>query len=139
AVAKLRAAVGGDVQGRRVVVTAGTGPVGLRAAGLFAKAGAQVVVTSRRAEQGPRIVEAIRQRFAAPVSMITMADPSQAASVLASDGGAELLLNAGPPGACLIPRDAWTGRSGLRGAADVNAVPPLGVEGIEVSDDGVER
>jgi hypothetical protein len=27
----------------------------------------------------------------------------------------------------------------LRTAADVNAVPPLGVEGIEVGDDGVER
>ena len=35
--------------------------------------------------------------------------------------------------------DAWVGRAGLRAAADVNAVPPLGVEGIEVTDDGVER
>jgi methylenetetrahydrofolate/methylenetetrahydromethanopterin dehydrogenase (NADP+) len=139
AVAKLRRAVGGDVKGRRAVVTAGTGPVGLRAAGLLAKAGAHVVVTSRRPDQGPRIVEAIRQRFDAPVRLITMGDSSQAASVLAADGGAELLLNAGPHSVCLIPRDAWAGRAGLRALADVNAVPPLGIEGIDVRDDGEER
>ena len=46
--------------------------------------------------------------------------------------GAELLLNAGPAGVRLVPRDAWAGRAGLRAAADVNAVPPLGIEGIEV-------
>src|SRR5207247_7413033 len=39
AVAKLRQAAG-DVQGRRAVITASTGPVGMRAAGLLAKAGA---------------------------------------------------------------------------------------------------
>ena len=53
--------------------------------------------------------------------------------------GAELLLNAGPAGVCLVPKTAWAGRAGLRAAADVNAVPPLGVEGIEVMDNGAER
>src|SRR5213083_2164956 len=48
AVAKLRQAAG-TLQGRRAVVTAGTGPVGMRAAGLLALDGADVVVTSRRA------------------------------------------------------------------------------------------
>ena len=33
----------------------------------------------------------------------------------------------------------WAGRAGLRAAADLNAVPPLGIEGIEVTDDGAER
>jgi hypothetical protein len=40
---------------------------------------------------------------------------------------------------CLIPHAAWIGRTGLQVAADVNAVPPLGVEGIEVTDDGAVR
>ena len=31
------------------------------------------------------------------------------------------------------------GRKGLIAAADLNAVPPLGIEGIEVMDNGVER
>src|SRR5262245_66440231 len=51
AVAKLQQ-VAGAVVGRRAVVTAGTGPVGMRAAGLLAQAGADVVVTSRRSEGG---------------------------------------------------------------------------------------
>ena len=46
AVVKLQQAAG-DVRGRRAVVTAATGPVGMRAAGLLALAGAEVVGTSR--------------------------------------------------------------------------------------------
>ena len=61
---------------------------------------------------------------------------SQAARAL---DGAHLLLNTGPAGVCLVPRDAWAGHSGLIAAADVNAVPPAGIEGIEATDDGVER
>ena len=126
----------GAIAGRRAVVTASTGPVGMRAAGLLAQAGAYVVVTSRRPQGAEAIVEAIHQRFGATVRPMTMADSSGAASVLE---GAELVLNAGGAGVCLVPQEAWVGRAGLRAIADVNAVPPLGVEGIEVTDNGVDR
>jgi len=126
----------GAIAGRRAVVTASTGPVGMRAAGLLAQAGAYVVVTSRRPQGAEAIVEAIQQRFGATVRPMTMADGSGAASVLE---GAELVLNAGGAGVCLVPQEAWVGRAGLRAIADVNAVPPLGVEGIEVTDNGVDR
>jgi hypothetical protein len=138
AVAKLQQAVG-DVTGRRVVITAGTGPVGRRAAGLLAKAGADVVITSRHSVERA-LVDAIRERFGGrAVRAVRMADRSQAAAVIGADGDAELLLNAGPPGASLVPKSAWMGRAGLRAVADLNAVPPLGIEGIEVTDDGVKR
>jgi methylenetetrahydrofolate/methylenetetrahydromethanopterin dehydrogenase (NADP+) len=135
AVAKLQGAVGA-LAGRRAVVTASTGPVGMRAAGLLAQFGADVVVTSRRAEGAAAVAEAIRQRFGAAVRAATLTDGAGAASVLE---GAELLLNAGGAGVCLVPRAAWTGRAGLRAAADVNAVPPAGIEGIEVGDNGADR
>ena len=67
---------------------------------------------------------------------VVMTEASQAAAVL---DGAELLLSAGPAGIRLIPREVWDDRAGLRAAADVNAVPPLGIEGIEVTDNGVQR
>jgi len=134
AVAKLRQAAG-DLQGRRVVVAAATGPVGVRACGLLARAGATVVATSRRPQQGA-FVDRIRQRFGAEVHEATMPDASHASAVLE---GADLLLSAGVAGARLIPQDAWSGRKGLRAAADLNAVPPLGIEGIEVHDNGVDR
>jgi NAD(P)-dependent dehydrogenase (short-subunit alcohol dehydrogenase family) len=135
AVAKLGQAAGGLV-GRRALVTASTGPVGMRAAGLLAEAGAEVVVTSRKSEGGAAVAEAIRQRFGKTVRPVTMTGASQAAAVLE---GVELLLNAGGAGVCLVPRDAWQGRSALRAIADVNAVPPLGVEDVEVADNGNVR
>jgi hypothetical protein len=134
AVAKLTQAVGGDVKGRRAVITAGPGPVGARAAGLLAAAGADVVITSRR-HVDPAVLEGLRQRFGGTVNHTVLADSANAATALAD---AELLLNTGPAGVQLVPRGAWVGRS-LRAAADLNAVPPLGVEGIEVTDNAVER
>ena len=56
AVARCVQAAGGDVSGKRAVVTAGTGPVGMRAAGLLAKAGADGDddVAPRRRRRVPR-------------------------------------------------------------------------------------
>ena len=135
AVAKLVAAAGGDVNGMRAVITAGTGPVGQRAAGLLAKAGADVVMTSRRPGDGSA-AQRVQQRFGGSIVEAAMTDSGQAASVL---DGANLLLNTGPAGVCLVPRAAWAGRRGLRAVADLNAVPPFGVQGVEVMDNGTER
>ena len=134
AVARLQQAAG-SLQGTRAVVMAGTGPVGARAAGLLARGGAEVTITSRRTVD-PAFVEGIAARFGGTVRARTLRDDSEAAAVLE---GAELLLSAGPAGVRLVPRAAWAGRAGLRVVADVNAVPPLGVEGVEVTDAGVER
>ena len=134
AVVKLEQAAG-DVRGKRVVVTAGTGPVGIRAAGLLARAGADVVITSRKPMDNAAL-EGVRKRFGGSISNAVMADSSGAATVLE---GAQLLLNCGPAGVTLVPRDAWAGRPNLIAAADLNAVPPPGVEGIEVNDNSVDR
>ena len=135
AVVKLQQA--GDVRGRRAVVTAATGPVGMRAAGLLAQAGANVTVTSRKAEGSAKLAADIRERFGgATVNPVAMADASEAGAVLE---GCEFLLSAGGFGVRLVPRDAWAARPGLIAAADVNAVPPLGVEGIDATDNGVDR
>jgi NAD(P)-dependent dehydrogenase (short-subunit alcohol dehydrogenase family) len=135
AVMKVIQAVG-DVRGKRAVITAGTGPVGARAAGLLARAGADVIITSRYEEEGTRIAGEIRTRFGGSVREITMPDSSHAARVLE---GAELLINTGPAGVQLVPRAAWTSQSTLRVVVDLNAVPPLGVEGIEVTDAGTRH
>lgn len=135
AVAKLMQAVG-DVRGRRAVVIAGTGPVGARAAGLLARAGADVTITSRHAEEASAVAEQIRQRFSGSVRAVVVPDPSHVADAL---GEAELVLNAGPAGVQLVPKSAWTGRRSIRAIADLNAVPPLGIAGIEVNDASADR
>jgi methylenetetrahydrofolate/methylenetetrahydromethanopterin dehydrogenase (NADP+) len=135
AVAKVVQAAGGDVKGARAVVTAGTGPVGMRAAGLLAKAGADVTITSRRPVDAA-FIEALQTRFGGSIQAVTMLDASQASQVLE---GAALLVSAGPAGVCMVPKAAWAGRAGLRVAADLNAVPPMGIEGVDVQDNAVER
>ena len=134
AVSRIQQAAG-SVDSKRILVMAGSGPVGIRAAGLLAKAGAQVTVTTRRKADGS-LSARIQERFGVTVGEVTMADASGAAAALED---AEVFLSAGPAGVCLVPKDAWMGRAGLRVAVDVNAVPPLGVEGIEVTDNAVER
>jgi methylenetetrahydrofolate/methylenetetrahydromethanopterin dehydrogenase (NADP+) len=109
--------------------------VGIRAAGLLARAGADVVITSRKPMDGAAL-EGVRKRFGGSISNAVMADSSGAAAVLE---GAQLLLNCGPAGVTLVPRAAWAGRPNLIAAADLNAVPPPGVEGIEVNDNSVDR
>jgi hypothetical protein len=125
-----------DVSGKRAVVTAGTGPVGVRTAGLLAKAGADVVITSRRGPDGERAARAIIARFGGKVSCVEMREPAQAARILE---GANILLNCGPAGVQMVPRSAWAGRSGLLVAIDLNAAPPVGIEGIDTRDNGVVR
>jgi hypothetical protein len=134
AVVKLQQAAG-QIGGARAVITAGTGPVGTRAAGLLARSGVDVVLTSRTPKHAELLTQ-LQQRFGGTVSETGMTDASQAAPVLE---GAALLLSTGPAGACLVPLDAWSKRAGLRVAADLNAVPPAGIEGIEANDDGKER
>ena len=135
AVAKLVQAVG-DVRGRRAVVVAGTGPVGTRAAGLLARAGADVTITSRHADEAERVTAHIRERFGGSLHSVVVPDPSHVESAL---GNAEIVLNAGPAGVALVPRAAWSGRRSIRAIADLNAVPPLGIAGIEVTDAGTDH
>jgi hypothetical protein len=121
----------GDVRGKRAVVIAGTGPCGMRAAGLLAMNGADVLITSRREEDGVKAREAIMARFGGKVDSLLLREPAHLDRVM---DGAQILFNAGPAGVRMVPAAAWQGRSGLEVAVDLNAVPPLGLEGIAIED-----
>lgn len=136
AVVKLVQAAGGTVKGRLAVVLAGTGPVGSRAAGLLRRLGARVRITTRERAHGEAVARQIAERFGEAPEVVVASEAGALEAVL---DGAELLLAAGPAGVPLVPRAAWSDRPGLVAAADVNAVPPLGVEGIEPTDDGASR
>jgi ribulose 1,5-bisphosphate synthetase/thiazole synthase len=126
----------GDLTGKKAVILAGTGPVGQRAAGLLAHDGAQVTITSRKPEQGEKARQFISARFNVQVEAVTLNDPSQLPGILE---GAEILLNSGPAGVQMVPQAVWSAAKGLRIAVDLNAVPPLGIEGVDVNDAGVTR
>jgi ribulose 1,5-bisphosphate synthetase/thiazole synthase len=126
----------GDLRNRKVVILAGTGPVGQRAAGLLARDGSRVTITSRKPEQGEKARQFISARFDVPVEAVTLNDPAQLPGVLE---GAEVLLNSGPAGIQMVPQSVWKATETLKIAVDLNAVPPLGIEGVDVNDAGVKR
>lgn len=126
----------GDLHGKRTLILAGTGPVGQRAAGLLAKDGARVTITSRKPEQGEKARQFISARFNVKVDAVAFNDPSQLPDLL---DGVDVLLNSGPAGVQMVPKSAWTGIKTLRIAVDLNAVPPLGIEGIDVKDSGAKK
>jgi methylenetetrahydrofolate/methylenetetrahydromethanopterin dehydrogenase (NADP+) len=126
----------GDLQGKKVVILAGTGPVGQRAAGLLAKDGARVTITSRKPEQGDKARQFIGARFDVEVEAVALSEPSKLPELLE---GTEILLNSGPAGVQMVPRSAWTAAKSLKVAVDLNAVPPLGIEGVDVKDEGEKR
>lgn len=135
AVLKLLRAAGG-VKGKRVLILAGTGPVGLRSAGLFVQEGAEVTITSRDEAGGARAKGAIEERFGGSVRAVAMTYPIGRGSIADE---ADVILAAGPPGVQLLKKEVYAGGKGPRVLGDVNAVPPLGIEGVEPNDDGADR
>jgi saccharopine dehydrogenase-like NADP-dependent oxidoreductase len=110
--------------------------VGQRAAGLLAKDGANVTITSRKPEQGEKARQFISARFNVHVNAVTLNDPSLLPGLLQD---VEVLLNSGPAGVQMVPESAWAAAKSLKIAVDLNAVPPLGIEGIAVNDADVKR
>lgn len=122
-----------DVKGQKVVVLAGTGPVGQRAAAMFAMEGAKVFVTSRKLEKAKRSAEEIKAVFGLEVNACAAFDDESTKEAL---DGAVAALCTGAPGVTLIGEELWKGHPTLRVLGDVNAVPPLGVEGMKSSFNG---
>jgi hypothetical protein len=123
----------GDVTGKEVVVLAGTGPVGLRAAALLAGEGALVTLSSRSLQRAEAACVSIKKRFGAAVNAADAADAEATGRVLEDTYAA---LCCGAAGVMLIPKSVWAELPNLHILADVNAVPPLGIEGIEATWDG---
>jgi shikimate 5-dehydrogenase len=118
------------------VVLAGTGPVGMRAAALLALEGADVTITSRSKERAENAARAIEARFGVKVKPVQGADESTRAKDVE---GAEIVFAAGAIGIELLKASHWEHNSTIEAVADVNAQPPLGLEGIEATDKGKKR
>jgi hypothetical protein len=125
-----------DVNGQKVVVAAGTGPVGQRAAGLLASEGAEVTITSRTQEKANKAAEAVNNRFGVQVKGAVLNDDQSAREALE---GAVAVFTTGAAGIQLVSEDVWKAIPSLKLIADINAVPPLGIEGIKMEDNGEER
>lgn len=122
------------LDGQQVMVFGGTGPVGIAASVLAARAGAQVCMVGHDgktlAEQTARIC---RDRYAVELEA---ADGSSDASKKALLGRADVVFGTAKAGVQVISASQLQAALRLKVAGDLNAVPPLGIEGIGLMDRG---
>ncbi len=125
---------GHGLDGLRVVVLGGLGPVGRIAGVLAAQAGAQVSLSSRSgaasAEQG---AQETAVRFKVTLHGVSGADRGAVRATLAE---ADVVLACAAAGVQVVTVDDLKLAQRLKVAADVNAVPPEGIAGVGVMDDG---
>jgi NAD(P)-dependent dehydrogenase (short-subunit alcohol dehydrogenase family) len=124
------------VRGRRVLVVGGTGPVGVRLAGLLASAGAEVLLSSRRRDRARDAAGRVQRRLGVKIEPVEIKDDRGVARALA---GVHVLVNAVAPGVQMVRRATWAGAADLAALVDVNAVPPPGIDGVSPADDGNRR
>ena len=127
----------GPIKGKKCVVLAGTGPVGSRAAYMFAKEGAsEVVITSRGIEKAERVCKELKERFDVDVTPAAGPDLDSRAKVCED---ANIVFATGAAGAELLKAEHWQNNDNLEMIADANATPPLGIGGTDMLDRGKER
>ena len=126
----------GKLKGKKAVVLAGTGPVGMRAAAFFGQEGAEVAITSRAQTRADNAAKAIESRFGVKVKPIEAKDDEARAKAVKD---ADIVFAAGAIGVQLLKTQDWQNNANIAMLADVNAQPPLGIEGVEATDKGKDR
>jgi methylene-tetrahydromethanopterin dehydrogenase len=126
----------GSLEGKKVTVLAGTGPVGQTAARIYAAEKAKVTITSRSLAKGQVVADKINQECGAQrVNVIEVTKPEQTIDAIK---GAEIILSAGAGGIQLVSGADLNASPTCKIIADINAIKPMGVEGLAPNDDGKE-
>ena len=124
-----------ELKGKRVVVFGGTGVVAFASAVISAVEGAEAVLVGYDGpERVRKLTEEANARFAVKLGYADGSTEEQNTELVR---GAELIFSAGPAGKKLLSTDQLKQATKLLVATDVNAVPPAGVEGVGVNDNGV--
>lgn len=126
-----------QLRGAKTIVLGGTGPVGQRVARLLAREGADVVVGSRQLQRSTAVCQAIESVVHG--ARLAPAATGHELELTAALNGRQVVIAAGAAGAVLLPNAVRLACSTLRIAIDLNAVPPVGIEGVDVGDKAKER
>lgn len=137
AAAVLAAAKHVTLKGAVATVLGGTGPVGERAARLLAREGAVVRLGSRSAERAEQVCQ--RLRAAVTGAQISAVSAGNIDEVEQSLSGAQVVIAAGAAGVELVPAEVLRRSADLKVAIDLNAVPPVGIGGVEPLDKAADR
>ena len=118
--------------GKKVVILGGTGPVGVASAVISAKAGNSVLLVGRVLDKAERIAKICNEKYGS--KSVTGAVDSDKKSFLID---ADIVFNTGAAGIQLMDDELIKNAVNLKICADVNAVPPAGISGIEAMDNVV--
>ena len=126
-----------EVANATALVLGGTGPVGLRAARLLAGMGAYVRVASRSLERAEAACRSLGHHV--PVDLLEPVVVGSDDEALTALADVSVLIAAGAAGVQLLSSQARQQANSLKVAIDLNAVPPVGLEGIKPTDNAVEQ
>ena len=118
-----------DLNGKCVIVMGGTGPVGSTAAVLAAKAGADVKIMGRKKDKSQRVAALCNSEYGANMTGIQGEANDMIDGVVQI---ADVVFAAAAAGVQVISETHIATSSGLKVAADVNAVPPSGIAGLDL-------
>jgi len=121
-----------DFSGQRVVVFGGTGPVGCIAGVLAASAGAEVVIMGRKKEKCEELAQFCKENYLDSSAVISGAANEEFDSQISE---VDVVLASGAAGIQLVSEGQLKVATNLKVAADVNAVPPSGVAGLDAMQD----
>jgi methylene-tetrahydromethanopterin dehydrogenase len=125
---------GRALRGAAVSVFGATGVVGTASAVIAALEGASVTLVAREGtERTARHAAEVNRRFGVKLAVADGSTTEAKATILAST---EVILCAAKAGARVLDAAEIAGASKLLVAADVNAVPPSGVEGVDAHANG---
>ena len=123
-----------ELKGKRVVVFGGTGVVAFASAVIATTGGAKAVLVGYDGpERVRRLTMEANDRFDVDLGYADGTTEEQKAELARE---ADLVFSAGPAGRQILSLDQIKQSKNLKVAADVNAVPPLGVEGVGIKDKG---
>lgn len=125
---------GFSLQGRRVVVLGGSGPVGSTAGLLATRAGGHVTLVGNRGfVKAQEVCQELERRDGVSLEPGDGSSEEKKEGLLAE---AEVVLNCAAAGVQVLSKDQLARAPRLMVAADINAVPPPGLEGVSVQDNG---
>ena len=121
------------LKGKNLLALGGTGPVGQAAAVLAAQAGANVRIIGRQLDKAQRIAELCNDEFGeGKITIEAGVDADKAEYIKTAD----IVFATGAAGIELLNAEHIASASQLKVAADINAVPPSGIVGLDAFDNG---
>jgi methylene-tetrahydromethanopterin dehydrogenase len=130
---RLRENRGETLQGQRALVLGGTGPVGAITAVLAAKAGAKVTIVGRAIDRARQVAQMCNHRYGSDATGIEAEADARKSQLLETT---HLVFATARAGVQVMEASHVICAAVLKVVADVNAVPPSGVAGLGMQDDG---